>query len=76
MKMCVSMMANAEGFPFEQMLPIGMSRELTPEEFAAYRASFPDPSFEAGICTFPSLIAVQPDNPGVPQNKAAWAKLG
>ena len=76
MKMWVSMMANAETFPFEQMLPTGMVHELTPEEFAAYRAPFPDPSYEAGICIFPSLIAIQPDNPGVSQNKATWAKLG
>jgi len=76
MKMWVTMMASAESFPFEQMLPTGMTHELTPEEFAAYRAPFPEPSYEAGICIFPSLIAVQPDNPGVPQNKAAWAKLG
>ncbi len=76
MKMWVGMMKAAETFPFEQMLPTGMVHDLTPEEFAAYRAPFPDPSYEAALCIFPSLIAVQPDNPGVPANKAAWARLG
>ena len=28
-----------------------------------------------GLISFPLLIAVQPDNPGVPLNKAAWEKL-
>ena len=76
MKMWVGMMKAAETFPFERMLPSGVLRELTPEEFAAYRAPFPDPSYEAAICAFPSLIAVQPDNPGVPQNRRAWEALG
>ena len=76
MKMWVGMMRDAECFPFEKMLPTGMVHALTPEEFDAYRAPFPDPTYEAGICIFPSLIAVQPENPGVAQNRAAWARLG
>jgi haloalkane dehalogenase len=76
MKMWVGMMRAAETFPFAQMLPSGMTHTLSPEEFAAYQAPFPDPSFEAAICTFPMLIAVQPDNPGVPANRDAWEKLG
>ena len=47
-----------------------------PSRFAAYCAPFPDASYEAGICQFPMLIAVQPDNPGVPANRAAWERLG
>ncbi len=76
MKMWVGMMRAAETFPFEQMLPTGMTHELSPEEFAAYQAPFPDPSSQSGICIFPMLIAVQPDNPGAPANRAAWEKLG
>jgi haloalkane dehalogenase len=53
-----------------------MTHELTPGEFRAYRAPFPDPGYEAGICIFPMLIAVQPDNAGVPANREAWERLG
>jgi len=76
MKMWVGMMREAKSFPLQQMLPTGMTHELTPGEFAAYRAPFPDPSYEAGICIFPMLIAVQADNPGVPANREAWERLG
>ena len=76
MKMWVGMMREAKTFPLQQMLPGGMIHTLTPGEQAAYQAPFPDPSYEAGICQFPLLIAVQPDNPGVPANRAAWERLG
>ena len=75
MKMWVGMMREAVEFPMQRMLPGGMTHEITPGEFAAYQAPFPDPSYHAGICQFPMLIAVQPDNPGVAANKDAWAKL-
>jgi haloalkane dehalogenase len=76
MKMWVGMMRDAKEFPFDSMLPTGMTHEITPTEMAAYRAPFPDPSYQAGICQFPMLIAVQPDNPGVAQNLRAWTALG
>jgi len=76
MKMWVGMMRDAKSFPMQQMLPTGMAHAITPGEFAAYQAPFPDPSYEAGICQFPLLIAVQPDNPGVSANREAWDRLG
>lgn len=76
MKMWVGMMRDAEQFPFEQMVPSGMTHEITPGELAAYQAPFPDASYQAGICEFPSLIAVQPENPGVPLNRRVWEALG
>lgn len=76
MKMWTTMMRDATEFPMQQMLPTGMTHTLTPGELAAYQAPFPDPSYQAGICQFPMLIAVQPDNPGVPANREAWEKLG
>jgi haloalkane dehalogenase len=76
MKMWVGMMRDAITFPMDQMVPTGMTHAITPGELAAYKAPFPDPSYEAGICEFPMLIAVQPDNPGVPANREAWEKLG
>jgi haloalkane dehalogenase len=76
MKMWVGMMRDAKEFPMQQMLPTGMTHAITPGEFAAYQAPFPGPSHQAGILEFPMLIAVQPDNPGVPANREAWERLG
>ena len=74
MKMWVGMMRAATEFPWH-MLEAGMQRTLTEAELAAYRAPFPTSEHEAGIIQFPVLIAVQTDNPGVPLNRDAWAKL-
>jgi haloalkane dehalogenase len=76
MKTWVAMMRDAKEFPFDQMIPGGMTHEITPGELAAYKAPFPDSSYQAGICEFPMLIAVQPDNPGVPMNRQVWEALG
>lgn len=70
----LSMMGAATEFPwafFQNYLPPG----LTPAEHAAYRAPFPDPSYEAGITKFPVLIAIHADNPGAALNRAAWERL-
>lgn len=74
MRMWVGMMRDATEFPWA-MFPTGMSHPLRDSELAAYRAPFPDTRHEAGILQFPLLIAVQPDNPGVPLNRAAWERL-
>jgi haloalkane dehalogenase len=74
MKMWVSMMRDATAFPW-QMLEMGMSAKLNAAELAAYRAPFPNSDYESGLIQFPLLIAVQPDNPGLPLNKAAWDRL-
>lgn len=70
----LAMMGAATEFPwgfFDNYLPQG----LTEAERRAYRAPFPDPSFEAGITKFPVLIAIHADNPGAPLNRAAWERL-
>jgi haloalkane dehalogenase len=74
MAMWLGMMADATEFPW-QMLPPGMTREPSVAELAAYRAPFPTSAYEAGIIQFPLLIAVMPDNPGVPLNQSAWTRL-
>lgn len=74
MKMWVGMMREATDFPWP-MLEQGMQAKLSAEELAAYRAPFPTNAYEAGIIKFPVLIAVQPDNPGAPLNREAWARL-
>jgi haloalkane dehalogenase len=75
MKMWVGMMRDATTFPLAMLLPQGMTHKIPPEELAAYVAPFPSDDYMAGIIQFPLLIAVQPDNPGVPLNKAAWQTL-
>ncbi len=75
MKMWTTMMRDATVFPLDQMLPPGCTRKLTSGELAAYKAPFPEAKYQAGITSFPMLIAVQPDNPGVPLNKKVWEVL-
>lgn len=75
MKMWVGMMRDATTFPLAMLLPQGMTYKIPPEELAAYVAPFPSDDYMVGIIQFPLLIAVQPDNPGVPLNKAAWQTL-
>jgi haloalkane dehalogenase len=41
----------------------------------AYEAPFPDPRYQVAALQFPLLIPLQPDNPGVPRNRAAWKQL-
>lgn len=50
-----------------------MSHQLTEGEARAWDAPFPDGTYQASIKEFPLLIPLQPDNPGVPITKAAWA---
>jgi len=74
MRMWVAMMRQANAFPWA-MLEQGVARGLAAEEIAAYRAPFPDPSYESGLLQFPLLITVQPDNPGLPLNVEVWDRL-
>ncbi len=53
----------------------GTTRTLSVDERRAYDAPFPDASYQAGIKQFPLLIALQPDNPGVPLNRETWSFL-
>ena len=62
-------------------LPIGMivnggtDRELTEAEVAAYDAPFPDASYKAGACQFPTLVPITPHHGSVAENTAAWQVL-
>lgn len=53
----------------------GTTRTLSDAEVQAYRAPFPDGSYQASVKRFPLLIPVQPDNPGVPLCREGWAFL-
>lgn len=56
--------------------PIIKAEDFDDNIFDAYRkAPFPQRKFQAGIRQFAQLISIFPDNPGVPQNRAAWKKL-
>lgn len=72
----LAMMGAATAFPW-MMLQQGeaVMQQMTAEILAAYRAPFPDPSYEAGICAFPGLIAIFPDNPAVALNREVRAGL-
>lgn len=48
---------------------------LLPEVQAAYDAPFPDPSYQAAARAFPLLVPVEPDDPAVAANRAAWRVL-
>ncbi|MEM1113324.1 MAG: haloalkane dehalogenase [Pseudomonadota bacterium] len=64
-------------FPLKTAMTRAIKAEgFSDAEFRAYRAPFPSLRYQAGILSFPGLIALFPDNPGVPGNQAAWEKLG
>ena len=63
-------------FPLKTaMLRTVQAEDFTEKDYRAYRAPFPNLKYQAGILSFPGLIPIFPNNPGVPQNKAAWEKL-
>ena len=51
-------------------------RQLTPEEVAAYKAPFPDPSYLMGPRAMPSQVPVMPDDPSIEANLRAWRVFG
>ncbi|HEX5065729.1 MAG TPA: haloalkane dehalogenase [Myxococcota bacterium] len=61
--------------PIADLLHGGTIRGLGDAERRAYEAPFPDGRHQSAALQFPLLIPLQPDNPGVPRNKAAWKKL-
>ena len=42
------------------------------DEYKAWAAPFPDPSYMQGARQFPSLVPIIPDNPAIAANRAAW----
>lgn len=61
--------------PIGTILNGGSSRTLSPDEIAAYDAPYPDASYKAGACQFPTLVPVTPEHASVAENKAAWQVL-
>lgn len=66
---------NVPMFPTGAIVNGGTTRELSPEEIAAYDAPYPDESYKEGARQFPTLVPITPDHPSVAENRAAWAVL-
>ena len=62
-------------FPVGGIVKGGTTRDLTPEEIAAYDAPFPSESYKSGARQFPMLVPATPDDPAAPANRAAWEVL-
>ena len=74
-KMWRDFAANVERFEAGAIVNGGSLNDLPEDVVAAYDAPFPDQSYTAGARAFPSLVPVEPDNPAVPDNVAAWESL-
>ena len=62
-------------FPVGRIVASGCVSKLSPEVRAAYDAPFPSDEFKAGARAFPKLVPINPTDPAVPANRAAWKKL-
>jgi len=49
--------------------------DVTPDVLAAYDAPFPDPTYQAGMRQFPTLIPLTGNDPGAAINRATWIAL-
>lgn len=61
--------------PVGQIVATGVTRRMSREEVAAYNAPFPDASYKAGACQFPTLVPITPQHASVAENNAAWKVL-
>lgn len=61
--------------PVGQIVATGVTRKMSREEVAAYNAPFPDASYKAGACQFPTLVPITPRHASVAENNAAWKVL-
>lgn len=76
LKWWLRLMKFAIAFPWKYAFEANFVKtKPTHDEMKAFRAPFPSRKYQAGIVKFPQLIAIFPDNPGVPANREAWAKL-
>ena len=61
--------------PIGGLLNMGSTRNLSPEEVAAYDAPFPDETFKEGARQFPTLVPITAQHPSVAENLEAWKVL-
>jgi haloalkane dehalogenase len=62
--------------PIGGIVRAGTHARLPREVVAAYEAPFPSEAHKAGARAFPLLVPTDPDDPAVPANREAWARLG
>jgi len=62
-------------FPTGHLINAGSVTELASATIAAYDAPFPDPSYQAGPRTLPSLVPTTPQDHAARDNRAAWTAL-
>ena len=66
---------HATALPVAQLAHGFTVNGLTDAEKQAYDAPFPDETFQAAALSFPRLIPLQPDNPGLPLMLETWKLL-
>ena len=66
---------HATALPVAQLVHGFTVNGLTDAEKQAYDAPFPDGTFQAAALSFPRLIPLQPDNPGLPLMLETWKLL-
>lgn len=66
---------STEVFDVGAIIDMGTVREVGDAAKAAYDAPFPDETYKEGARQFPMLVPVEPDDPAVPANLAAWKVL-
>lgn len=57
------------------VVDLGTVGELSEDALAAYRAPFPDLSYQAAAHVFPMLVPTSPDDPAAEANREAWDVL-
>ncbi len=62
-------------FKIDELLQRATATVRTPEEIAAYDASFPNEASKAGARAFPQLVPVEDGMDGIEQNLIAWQGL-
>lgn len=58
-------------YPYEKVFHAGTFKKLSDEVIAAYKAPFPDDSYESAFRSMPFLIPLKPDDPEAEENKNA-----
>lgn len=63
-------------FPQGEMVDDGAVHKLSPETIAAFDAPYPDENYKTGPRRFPMILPISSDMGSVPENLAAWQRLG
>lgn len=62
-------------FPQGEMVNDGVKHKLSAATIAAFDAPYPDESYKTGPRRFPMILPIEPNDPAVPANLAAWQRL-